>query len=730
MDKFAIRMAGPGGLFPSIDPGALENMLAMKPPQLEVYEQPKSRGMRFRYECEGRCAGSILGDRSTDSNKTYPAVKLVNCTGPAKVRVSLVSKNDPHRPHPHSLVGKDCSDGVCEVDVSSGVTIVQFQNLGIQCVKKKEVADALKLRLQKNVNPYKVSEEQALGTEEIDMNVVRLCFEAFIHERGRVIALPPIVSQEIRDKKAPNVSELKICRVNLNAGSARGGDEVFLLCDKVQKEDIEVRFFEPDGSWESRGSFSQADVHRQVAIVFRTPAYRDPGITRPASVRMQLRRPSDGEASEPIEFRYIPVDPDPHKLQEKRKRKADSFDKFLESTNITGLGTPSGNIAERKVAVSTTSSQKSKELLRQKIQDKTQEASFMRGAGFVSSPRTPPASAGYDAQPSLSGVTVAPSVHPAMPSSSLSLLLPAATSKAPSPGHTARQSSVAVSASPSVGSVLVLGTGGGHYSQSALAADMQGLNVTELNPVRPPAAAAAAAAAAQSRAAENHSPLTSFDMPAATGGGIDSLTAMSFSEFEFLGNDMYPFVPNEDLVIFATPASPTLPAQHVTLTSAAATAAAAATTAAGTPDPDQTTSVSQLSQQQISDVLNIIQHSMRHQQDGATAPETAAATGAAQANFATNSPDGREVPAWSGGAVNAQSQIHSHSPAPDQSLQAPGAAYLAGQTGSGLGPGYLSFPDDMRMESLERLDSAELNRLLETVTMDMTNNVGSADGFL
>nr|AYP27512.1 Rel-b [Eudontomyzon morii] len=265
--------------------------------------------MRFRYECEGRCAGSILGDRSTDSNKTYPAVKLVNCTGPAKVRVSLVSKNDPHRPHPHSLVGKDCSDGVCEMDVSSGVTIVQFQNLGIQCVKKKEVADALKLRIQKNVNPYKVPEEQALATEEIDTNVVRLCFEAFIHERGRVIALPPIVSQEIRDKKAPNVSELKICRVNLNAGSARGGDEVFLLCDKVQKEDIEVRFFEPDGSWESRGSFSQADVHRQVAIVFRTPAYRDPGITRPANVRMQLRRPSDGEASEPIEFRYIPVDP-------------------------------------------------------------------------------------------------------------------------------------------------------------------------------------------------------------------------------------------------------------------------------------------------------------------------------------------------------------------------------------------------------------------------------------
>lgn len=34
---------------------------------------------------------------------------------------------------------------------------------------------------------------------------------------------------------APNTAELKICRVNKNSGSCRGGDEIFLLCDKVQK---------------------------------------------------------------------------------------------------------------------------------------------------------------------------------------------------------------------------------------------------------------------------------------------------------------------------------------------------------------------------------------------------------------------------------------------------------------------------------------------------------------
>lgn len=45
-------------------------------PELVVVEQPKERGMRFRYECEGRSAGSILGASSTDVNKTLPAVEV------------------------------------------------------------------------------------------------------------------------------------------------------------------------------------------------------------------------------------------------------------------------------------------------------------------------------------------------------------------------------------------------------------------------------------------------------------------------------------------------------------------------------------------------------------------------------------------------------------------------------------------------------------------------------
>lgn len=72
-------------------------------------------------------------------------------------------------------------------------------------------------------------------------------------------------------------------------------------------DDIEVRFFSSDG-WEAKGSFSQADVHRQVAIVFKTPPYYNTSITESVTVQMQLRRPSDQEVSEPMDFRYLPDD--------------------------------------------------------------------------------------------------------------------------------------------------------------------------------------------------------------------------------------------------------------------------------------------------------------------------------------------------------------------------------------------------------------------------------------
>ena len=43
---------------------------------VDIVEQPASKGLRFRYECEGRSAGCIPGGNTTNENKTYPTIKV------------------------------------------------------------------------------------------------------------------------------------------------------------------------------------------------------------------------------------------------------------------------------------------------------------------------------------------------------------------------------------------------------------------------------------------------------------------------------------------------------------------------------------------------------------------------------------------------------------------------------------------------------------------------------
>ncbi|KAG7999895.1 Proto-oncogene c-Rel [Nibea albiflora] len=291
-------------------------------PEIQIFEQPKQRGMRFRYKCEGRSAGSIPGEKSSDNNRTYPSLQILNYCGKGKVRVYLVTKNEPYRPHPHDLVGKDCKDGFYEAEFGPDRRVIAFQNLGIQCVRRREVKDAIMQRITRGINPFNVPREQLLQTEEYDLNVVRLCIQVFLQDENGHYTRPlnPVITNPIYDNRAPNTAELRICRVNRNSGSVKGGDEIFLLCDKVQKDDIEVRFFSSDG-WEAKGSFSQADVHRQVAIVFKTPPYYNTSIIESVTVHMQLRRPSDQEVSEPMDFRYLPDDKDPYGYNEKKRKR-------------------------------------------------------------------------------------------------------------------------------------------------------------------------------------------------------------------------------------------------------------------------------------------------------------------------------------------------------------------------------------------------------------------------
>lgn len=77
---------------------------------------------------------------------------------------------------------------------------------------------------------------------------------------------------------------------------------------QVAKEDIAIRFYEEVANgWEGFGEFQHSQVHKQVAISFRTPRYKAIDLSEPVRVKIQLRRPSDGATSDPLDFEMLPL---------------------------------------------------------------------------------------------------------------------------------------------------------------------------------------------------------------------------------------------------------------------------------------------------------------------------------------------------------------------------------------------------------------------------------------
>uniref|UniRef100_A0A8B9KCP3 Nuclear factor of kappa light polypeptide gene enhancer in B-cells 1 n=1 Tax=Astyanax mexicanus TaxID=7994 RepID=A0A8B9KCP3_ASTMX len=332
-------------------------------PCLQIIEQPKQRGFRFRYGCEGPSHGGLPGASSEKNRKTYPQVKICNYQGPAKVVVQLVTNTKLPQLHAHSLVGKQCEKGVCIADLQpkdSLCSVCSFPNLGILHVTKKNVTKTLEDRMSEAFRmayncgvvihpeidslqgetriPRDLTEQHRMlistaashQAKDMDLSVVRLMFTAFLPdgEGGYTRRLDPVISEPIYDSKAPNASNLKIVRMDRTAGCVTGGEEVYLLCDKVQKDDIQVRFYEDDETgiaWEAFGDFSPTDVHRQFAIVFKTPKYRDQNLQKPISVFVQLKRKSDHETSEPKPFTYHPQIIDKEEVQRKRQKTLPNF---------------------------------------------------------------------------------------------------------------------------------------------------------------------------------------------------------------------------------------------------------------------------------------------------------------------------------------------------------------------------------------------------------------------
>ncbi|XP_017025640.1 dorsal-related immunity factor Dif isoform X2 [Drosophila kikkawai] len=309
-------------------------------PHLRIVEEPTNNIIRFRYKCEGRTAGSIPGMNSNSENgKTFPTIEVCNYDGPVVIVVSCVTSDEPYRQHPHWLVSKEeadaCKSGVYSKRLPPEERRLVLQKVGIQCAKKLEMRDSLLERERKNVDPFGAKFDHKDQIDKINRYELRLCYQAFITVGHTRVALDPIVSSPIYGKS----NELTITRLCSCSAPVTGGNEIIMLCERIGKDDIEVRFYETDAdgreTWHANAEFLPTDVFKQMAIAFKTPRYRNPEITQSVHVELKLVRPSDGATSAPLKFEYYP-NPETltqHNRSETRKA-VESLKRSLMSTDF------------------------------------------------------------------------------------------------------------------------------------------------------------------------------------------------------------------------------------------------------------------------------------------------------------------------------------------------------------------------------------------------------------
>ena len=82
--------------------------------------------------------------------------------------------------------------------------------------------------------------------------------------------------------------DLEIVDISDNSSPVEGGKKIIILCDKVSKDDIKVKFVDRDG-WEAYG---EVRVHKQYAMVVKTPPYKLKHLEKEVEVFMDIYRPS------------------------------------------------------------------------------------------------------------------------------------------------------------------------------------------------------------------------------------------------------------------------------------------------------------------------------------------------------------------------------------------------------------------------------------------------------
>ncbi|XP_063377191.1 uncharacterized protein LOC134664459 isoform X2 [Cydia fagiglandana] len=313
-------------------------------PFLRIVEQPQDH-FRFRYRSEMvGTHGCLLGKTSTTSKiKTHPMVELVNWNKRALIRCRLAQHLKPDE-HPHQLLEDEQEDrDVCAEVPERGSYRVSFAGMGIIHTAKKDVPTLLykkhKEREGKLIDTRELMSYCETEAKGINLNIVRLRFSAHDIDTDLEICAP-VFSEPIHNMKSAATNDLKICRISKFYGRPKGGEDVYILVEKVNKKNIEIRFVERNENneeiWSAKAHFLQSDVHHQYAIVFRTPAYKDQQITSDVKVSVELVRPSDGRCSDPKEFTYR-ADPLTNKTKKRKANTQSPYGSFSSSGSLGSI---------------------------------------------------------------------------------------------------------------------------------------------------------------------------------------------------------------------------------------------------------------------------------------------------------------------------------------------------------------------------------------------------------
>lgn len=177
-------------------------------PFLSIVEQPVTK-FRFRYKSEMHGThGSLTGQSTSRTKKTFPTVHLHNFYGEALIRCTLYQISKPGHefpsPHSHSLVirtgNEDKKDPhVQTVSHSHGYTAV-FQGMGIIHTARRYIEEELLSKLVAQTEFREGRQLTLLETErlklkakkdstDMNLNQVSLCFEAFEKRNGQWIEI-------------------------------------------------------------------------------------------------------------------------------------------------------------------------------------------------------------------------------------------------------------------------------------------------------------------------------------------------------------------------------------------------------------------------------------------------------------------------------------------------------------------------------------------------------------